>query len=321
MVARKRSHSKRALKSGAGLLALGLAALWFAEGSRGQSTTLSSQSPSAQAGDPSPRATTPALPRGKKLLLKDGSFQLVREYKLDGDRVRYYSLDSSQWEEMPAALVDWDATKKAEIEEAERDAAIVAKVEATEKALHAELTLDTDASLEAAPGIFLPPGEGLFAFNGKAIFPLEQSKTVENLSKKQLLKQVLVPIPIIATRHTVSLEGAHSRLRLKNGQPEFYMRTADSREPVMELIRAHIHGDVRQIENLDELFGEQHATRDSISIERWAIAQGVSRFTLSQPLEPGEYVLAEIVQGKGSSLFVWDFGVDQVTPPATNKLK
>jgi hypothetical protein len=35
----------------------------------------------------------------------------------------------------------------------------------------------------------------------------------------------------------------------------------------------------------------------------------VYRFTLSGPLPPGEYVLAQVVE-EGLDLFVWDFGVD-----------
>src|SRR5215467_8946806 len=62
-------------------------------------------------------STVATLPRGKKLMLKDGSFQLIREYQIEGDRVRYYSLDSLQWEEMPADLVDWDKTKKIEADQ------------------------------------------------------------------------------------------------------------------------------------------------------------------------------------------------------------
>src|ERR1700719_1284499 len=38
--------------------------------------------------------------RGKKLVLKDGSFQLVRSYSRNGDRVRYYSLERSGWGEI-----------------------------------------------------------------------------------------------------------------------------------------------------------------------------------------------------------------------------
>src|SRR5579863_165182 len=48
-----------------------------------------------------------------KLYLKDGSYQLVKSYQIEGDRVRYYSLDRSQWEEVPLSLVDFTATQAA----------------------------------------------------------------------------------------------------------------------------------------------------------------------------------------------------------------
>ena len=78
----------------------------------------SSPPASNSSGQATTAAASPVLPRGKKLMLTDGSFQLVREYKVEGDRVRYYSLDSSQWEQIPVSMVDWDATKKIETEEA-----------------------------------------------------------------------------------------------------------------------------------------------------------------------------------------------------------
>ena len=201
------------LRSTTCILGIALAAISLVYPSSGQPTGSPSQSSAEPTNQGVPQTTAPALPRGKKLILKDGSFQLVREYSVDGDRVRYYSLDSSQWEEMPSSLVDWDATKKAEADEARRDAAVVAKVDEQEKAHHAELKLDTDASLEAALGVFLPPGEGLFEFDGKVIVPLTQAATAANLNKKRLLTQVLVPIPIIPTRHTVTIPGTRAHLR------------------------------------------------------------------------------------------------------------
>ena len=51
-------------------------------------------------------------------MLTDGTFQVVREYQREGDRVRYYSLERSAWGvEMPASLVDWEATEKSEADQ------------------------------------------------------------------------------------------------------------------------------------------------------------------------------------------------------------
>ncbi len=52
-----------------------------------------------------------------KLVLKDGTYQLVRNYEKNGERVRYFSVERGAWEEIPAAMVDWDATKQAEAAE------------------------------------------------------------------------------------------------------------------------------------------------------------------------------------------------------------
>jgi hypothetical protein len=261
----------------------------------------------AQSDKKAPANDSPTLPRGKKLMLKDGGFQLVREYDLQGDRVRYYSLDTQQWEEMPATLVDWDATKRIATEEAQRDADALAKVHAQEEARRAE-PLDVDASLEVAPGVFLPPGENLFVSDGKSAIALSQAQITSKLAKGRLLAEVLVPV--VSTRYTISIQGGHAKFRVKDSQPEFYIRTADAREPVMELIQAKVHGDSRQIENLDKLFGQERATRNTVPTQRWQVARGVFRFTLGQALQPGEYAFAEIVQGENLSVYVWDFGVD-----------
>lgn len=242
-------------------------------------------------------------------MLKDGGFQLVREFQIDGDRVRYWSIERSQWEEIPAALVDWDKTKETEKEEAEHDSELVAKLHKIDEARKAE-PLDIDASLEVAPGIFLPPGEGLFSFDGKTVRLMSQAQTESKVSKGNVLKQVLIPVPIVPTRHNISVDGAHASIRVASGQPEFYMRTADGREPQMDLIRAKVHHDSRSIEHVDQLFKQTAETADTVPIQRWQVAIGVYRFTVGQVLAPGEYVFAERVKEEGMALYVWDFGVD-----------
>src|ERR1700736_265402 len=56
-----------------------------------------------------------------KLYMTDGSYQLVREYMVENDRVRFFSTDRGEWEEVPAALVDLRKTQ-AEIKQREDSA-------------------------------------------------------------------------------------------------------------------------------------------------------------------------------------------------------
>ena len=234
---------------------------------------------------------------------------MVREYKVDAERVRYYSVERSQWEEIPADMVDWPATQQAEAAKQQADATLAAKV-GTEETARKAVFVNVDASVEVAPGVFLPDGEGIFALDGKNVFALTQAETDVKLNKTQVVKQILIPIPIIPSRHTISLLGAHAKVRSTNGQLEFYVRTKDAHTPEVVLIHARLHGGNRRIENVDRLLGAEMAQRDTLSIERWELVKGVSRFTLSAPLAPGEYAIAEIARGSEDDLYVWDFGID-----------
>jgi hypothetical protein len=266
------------------------------------------------------------LTRGKKLVLKDGNFQLVREYERKGERVRYFSLERGDWEEIPAAMVDWDATAKAQVDSDKASASLLGKIHAQEEALKTETVLDVDASLQVAPGIFLPPGEGMFAIEGKSVTPIAQVGSQVKTDKKTFLKQVLSPIPIVPGKRNVEIPGAKAKTRINSSGPEFYLREAppdpdrtssvykSSRPgesgPEVELVRATVKGNKRQLESVRSMFGQDIGTeRNSIAIQRWEVAATVYRFTLGEPLPPGEYALAEILPD-GMNLYVWDFGVD-----------
>jgi hypothetical protein len=272
----------------------------------------------------------PVLPRGTKLVLKDGTFQVVREYQKNGDRVRYFSMERGAWEEVPSSLVDWDATAKAASEAQKSSAAEVEKIHKQEEAKRMDNVTDIDASLQVGGGVFLPEGEGMFVLEGKSVRVLDQAGTRTKSSLLRTAGQVMVPI--VPGKKTIILPGAHATVRLRNITPEFFLREPpfdpevpsqiqrSSRPgesgPEVELIRVKVGRNSREIESIGTLFGEEMSVnKNSISIQQWEVAKNVYRFTLSEQLTPGEYVLAEMLPD-GLNLFVWDFGVDAAVPAA-----
>jgi hypothetical protein len=268
------------------------------------------------------------LTRGQKLVLKDGNFQLVRSYERKGDRVRYFSIERGDWEEIPAAMVDWDATEKTRIADEKADEALVKRVQAQEQAQKVITVLDVDASLPVGQGIFLPSGEGMFVVSGKSVTRLEQVGSQTRVDKKRVLEQVLSPVPIVPGKHMVELVGAKAKIRVDTtvGPPEFYLREMapdpdnptsiqqSSRQglsgPDVELVRATVKGNVRRLKTIRSVMGQKISDEaTTVRIQRWEIAQNVFRFTISEPLAPGEYALAEMLPD-GMNVFVWDFGVD-----------
>jgi len=260
------------------------------------------------------------------LILKDGDYQLVREYERNGERVRYYSLERGAWEEIPASMVDWVATQKAEAGTAARHEAELKKLHQQEQASRMDMALDVDASLQTGTGAFLPSGEGMFAVEGKPSRNWNRRRWEAHRDKKQLLKQIASPIPIIPSKVNIELPGAHAKTRIDPSHLEFYLREAppdpDRASPIrkstrpgesgpeVELVRATVKGNKRLLEQIKSLFGEKMSDdRKTVLLQRWEVAPNVFRFTLGEQLTPGEYVLAEILPD-GMNLYVWDFGVD-----------
>jgi len=251
-----------------------------------------------------------ALPKGKKLILMDGSFQLAREYTVEGDRVRYWSVERSQWEEIPTTLVDWDATHKAEAEQASRDAELKAKIHASQVA---QLTkdIDVDRSLEIKPGLFLPDAVGFYALDrNKLVREMKQSTAEIKLSTGREVEKIMSGVALIPDKKTMDIPGERAAMRLTTAEPEFFMRPADSREPRFRLLRAQVKGGRRVIDSISIHFtGQETHNATEIEVQTWTPATGVFRYTVDQRLEPGEYAFVEMTD-QGVSGYVWDFGID-----------
>jgi hypothetical protein len=275
---------------------------------RGQDAPESSNPPAPPPSDIQAAVPVP-LPQGKKLVLKDGTFQIVREYSVEGDRVRYWSVERSDWEEIPANLVDWDATKKVAEEEQRKEQE---QAEKNRERVLAEETAgvdQVDSSLEVHPGLLLPDGVGMFVLANKQFVALKQDPAQSKTDIGREVEKSVSGISVIPSKHRIELPGKRSAVRLGTGDLEFFMRTADQREPRMMLVRAHLHGDYRLLETeSSSVIEDATDTGDTVSTLLWDLAPGVYRFTIDQDLPPGEYAFVEEVSD-GVDLNVWDFSV------------
>ena len=57
-------------------------------------------------------AATVVWGQTSRLWLKDGTYQMVRQYEVKEDRVRYYSTERGDWEEIPVEMVDLKKTQQ-----------------------------------------------------------------------------------------------------------------------------------------------------------------------------------------------------------------
>jgi hypothetical protein len=249
------------------------------------------------------------LPRGKKLILTDGSFQIVREYERQGDRVRYYSVERSSWEEIPTELVDWAATDKAGVEAAASQRETIDRLHAT-AATEVAVTIDTGSSLLVGSGVFLPDSPGFYVLDGQTVLGLLQVEATSRVDKARAILRGISGIPLISTKRIIEVPGKHAKVRIQSAEPEFFFRTVDGRSPMLALVRADIKGDKRQVATaVIDMVGTTKYEQKEIPVLASEAARGVQRLVMGQKLEPGEYALLETTP-EGLSSYVWEFGVD-----------
>jgi hypothetical protein len=143
---------------------------------------------------------------------------------------------------------------------------------------------------------------------------LTKSMAKIRIDKGREIEKGISGVPFIPTRHFMELKGKRAVIRVPSGELEFYYRIpVDEAEPDVELMRAQQKGDVRQLETINtNIVGEKDERRKTVTLLKWDVAKGVYRYTIVDPMGPGEYALT-INLPDGINYFVWDFGVD---PPA-----
>ncbi len=232
-----------------------------------------------------------------KLYLKDGSYQLVREYQVQEDRVRFYSVERSDWEEMPLALVD---VKRTDSERQVREQTI--RKDAEE--LAAEDKFEREQADERGR---VPQEPGVYLLEGKELKTIKQAESKAVTDKGRNLLKVLAPIPVITGKVTVELDGAHSANVVSNSRPEFYFRLSqDERFGIVRLTQAKKNSRVVQKWVVVPVSNETVEEQEDVEIFRKQVDDGLYKIWPTAPLEPGEYAVVEFTQGK-RNIQTWDF--------------
>jgi hypothetical protein len=274
-----------------------------------------------------------------RLILKDGTYQVVRKYEIVGNRVHYTSLErAGDREELPVALVDWEATRKWELDQAAAIKEVSAGMEEADEndeqqALRPEVAKDLD----------LPDEDTVFAldtFDGKPelveLVPVDLAMN----GKQKLGPSTLNPLS--AAKASLELDGAHAKVHLHVSDPAIYIAldSLDDAEQVIShaqtvkiggasegsnrehgahspasgfaIMRADEHNTVRVLGDLHVSSSGAVTQDENVIPAKVEVLPGKHwlKITPNQPLATGEYALVEILSASEINQSVWDFRID-----------
>jgi len=236
-----------------------------------------------------------------RLYLKDGTYQLTNQYEVKTDRVRYYSTERGEWEEIPLEMVDLNRTK-GEVAERKSQLAADAKAEAEERAAE---------KLEKKQIASIPTQPGAYYIRGDAMDPVKQAESKIVNNKRRAVLRALSPIPTVPGKSTVELDGEHAPLHLSDPRPEFYFRLSDYEG--VDIVKLTPKKSVRVVENVSiiQLKGDRLVDEKFDKIESFKKQEGDLLFRIwpEKPLDPGEYALIQYAEGKLNPQ-IWDFSID-----------
>ena len=237
-----------------------------------------------------------------KLFLKDGSYHLVREYHVEGDRVRFFSSERDEWEEMPTDLVDLQKTESISKQNADEDLKEQREEDAEAQALR-------EVKREIAS---VPLDGGAYYRVNDQVKGLEPAHYDVITDKRRAAIKLLSPIPIIPGKASVVIKGEHSAFVVHDDRPTFYFRP--EKEETFTIISVEPKKGMRIVENVSIIPAVNTAVEDRriIKVFQLQLADNLYKVWPEKPIPPGEYAIAEYTESDTHTkddlgLLVWDF--------------
>jgi hypothetical protein len=250
----------------------------------------------------------------KRLILTDGSYQAVTEWEKIGDRVKYFSAERGEWEELPGALVDWKETEAWNAERAKSQAEELKQVTEEEVAARKEAQLNTPLVAEQ---LRLPAEGGVILLEevaGKPVlFKLEGSMVqVDDEAGRNVLRRTVNPVSGVEQK--IELIGKAAKVRVHSPAPSIFVDVENGEEAVA--------GDTFRIARLERkkdtrvLARNKVSSRGDPSVKESFVHTRAEKFSgdwwkmiVLEDLTPGEYAIVSAVAGQDG--VVWDFGVEK----------
>jgi hypothetical protein len=235
-----------------------------------------------------------------KLYMTDGSYQLVREYQVNGDRVRFYSIERSGWEEIPTTLVDIKRTEsesKARQAEIEKDAKILSEEDKAARDLEKEV-------------MKIPQDAGAYWLEGGSeLHILKAAESVIHTNKGRQWLKIISPMPVVSGKGTLEIQNPHSLNVITNPEQEFYIQLSDPER--FGIAKLTPKGEFRVVEDLTFVPVTKETVEEPILVDilqKQMTDGGLYKIWPKQPLLPGEYAVVEFTEGK-VNMQVWDFAI------------
>jgi hypothetical protein len=265
--------------------------------------------------------TVPAAAQaGKRLILKDGSWQEIMKYEVTGDRTRYFSTQRREWEEVPSDLVNWKATvewnaRPFQMPPDEEEGRSGSEIDATEK-------------LTVAPGIQLPTSGGVFildTFSGQpSLVELIQVPGALNHDTAGIFHSAINAGGSFQQR--LELRRSHARTQAHILLPQLFVKIAESDQARQiasadrfRIVRLEPKKDSRILASVNvTITGKQSEAQNFVPARVDSFSEGWLKVIPLEDLQPGEYALVEMLDRSQFNSYAWDFGVDPHAPGNLN---
>lgn len=305
-----------------------------------------------------PNTASTTTPHRTRLILKDGSYQVVMSYRVVGNVVHYISAErGGEEEEVPASLVDFAATQRWEQEHfgPSADTANPTQPPPIDPQLLKEEADRAALTPEVAKDLRLPEDSDtliLDTYHGTPeLVPLAQSDSDLNRNTAHNILRAAIN-PLSAAHQIITLKGETANVQVHVAEPVLYLRVGDeavaptagtpftvnthgatsaikgtpgggSPQSRYVIVRADVRTGERVIASFQiPLLGSGHLQEDVVETTTQLLPGGHwLKITPTRPLDFGEYALMEVISDTAVNLSVWDFGVHPVAPENRDIIK